>query len=86
MHAGTSRADVRLEFADSGDLTGDEWAIDCDGFTLWLDAPSVLELVRTGVGQSGHCRDYLVSTVSHLEELGILDRPLDALARRLDLR
>jgi glutathione-specific gamma-glutamylcyclotransferase len=51
-----------------------------------LDAPSVIELVRTGVGQSGHCRDYLVSTVSHLEELGILDRPLDALARQLDLR
>jgi cation transport protein ChaC len=51
-----------------------------------LESPSVLELVRTGVGQSGRCRDYLLSTVSHLEELGILDRPLDALARRLDLR
>ena len=38
---GTPRADVRLEFADSEDLTGDEWAIDCEGFTLWLDAPSV---------------------------------------------
>ena len=38
---GTARADVRLEFAGSEDLTGDEWAIDCDGFTLWLDAPSV---------------------------------------------
>jgi len=48
-----------------------------------LDARSVLELVRSGIGQSGHCRDYLVSTVSHLEELGILDRPLEALARRL---
>ncbi|NYZ61244.1 NfuA family Fe-S biogenesis protein [Luteimonas deserti] len=41
VHAGTPRADVRLEFADSGDLTGDEWAIDCEGFTLWLDATSV---------------------------------------------
>ena len=38
---GTARADVRLEFAEPGDLTGDEWAIDCTGFTLWLDAPSV---------------------------------------------
>ena len=45
MHAGTPRADVRLEFADSGDLQGDEWAIDCEGFTLWLDAPSVPGLV-----------------------------------------
>lgn len=41
MHAGTSRADVRLEFAEPGDLQGDEWAVDCDGFTLWLEAASV---------------------------------------------
>lgn len=37
---GTPTADVRLEFAEPADLLGDEWAIDCDGFTLWLDAPS----------------------------------------------
>ena len=37
---GTPRADVRLEFAGSEDLAGDEWAIDCEGFTLWLDAGS----------------------------------------------
>jgi cation transport protein ChaC len=48
-----------------------------------LDPPRVLELVRGGIGQSGHCRDYLVSTVSHLEELGIRDRPLHALASKL---
>lgn len=40
VHAGTSRADVRLEFTDQAELQGDEWAIDCEGFTLWLDAPS----------------------------------------------
>ena len=44
MHPGTSRADVKLEFAEAGDLSGDEWAIDCDGFTLWLDAASVQHL------------------------------------------
>lgn len=41
MHPGTPRADVRLEFAEPGDLQGDEWAVDCEGFTLWLDAGSV---------------------------------------------
>ena len=40
VHPGTARADVRLEFAEPGDLHGDEWAVDCDGFTLWLDAAS----------------------------------------------
>lgn len=38
---GTPRADVRLEFAEPGDLDGSEWAIDCEGFTLWLEAASV---------------------------------------------
>lgn len=41
VNPGTARADVRLEFAEPGDLQGDEWAVDCDGFTLWLDAASV---------------------------------------------
>ena len=41
QHPGTARADVRLEFAGGDELSGDEWAIDCEGFTLWLDAPSV---------------------------------------------
>ena len=40
VHAGTPAADVRLEFAEPGDLSGDEWAVDCKGFTLWLDAAS----------------------------------------------
>lgn len=40
VYPGTAKADVRLEFAEPGDLHGDEWAIDCEGFTLWLDAES----------------------------------------------
>ena len=40
VHAGTPRADVRLEFAEPADLAGDEWAIDCEGFTLWIDPAS----------------------------------------------
>ena len=41
INPGTSRADARLEFAEAGDLAGDEWAIDCEGFTLYVDAGSV---------------------------------------------
>ena len=41
VHPGTPRADVRLEFAEPADLAGDEWAGDCEGFTLWLRADSV---------------------------------------------
>jgi cation transport protein ChaC len=48
-----------------------------------LDPERVLALVRDGVGHSGRCRDYLLSTVTHLEELGVLDGPLHWLARQL---
>jgi Fe/S biogenesis protein NfuA len=41
VNPGTARADVRLEFAEPADLQGDEWAVDCQGFTLWLDSGSV---------------------------------------------
>ena len=41
----------------------------------------LLDLVRRGAGRSGHCRDYLLSTVGHLEDLGIVDGPLHALAQ-----
>jgi Fe/S biogenesis protein NfuA len=41
MRPGTPSADARLEFCDVDDLAGDEWAIDCDGFTLYVDAASV---------------------------------------------
>ncbi len=35
---GTPSAQVRLEFCERGDLDGHEQVIDCDGFTLYLDA------------------------------------------------
>jgi len=40
VNPGTPRADARLEFCDHGDLLGDEWAVECAGFTLYVDAPS----------------------------------------------
>jgi glutathione-specific gamma-glutamylcyclotransferase len=43
----------------------------------------VIELVLHGVGRSGRCRDYVISTVSHLKQMGIADGPLHALAKRL---
>jgi glutathione-specific gamma-glutamylcyclotransferase len=44
----------------------------------------LLDLVRRGVGRSGHCRDYLLSTVGHLEAMGIVDGPLHMLAKALE--
>lgn len=41
VNPGTPRADARLEFAEPGDLDGNEWAVDCDGFTLYVAGDSV---------------------------------------------
>ncbi len=42
-----------------------------------------LDLIRQGVGRSGCNAEYVINTVAHLEELGIIDRPLVDLAARL---
>ena len=41
VQPGTAQADARLEFAEPSELAGDEWAVDCDGFTLYVAADSV---------------------------------------------
>lgn len=41
VQAGTPKADCRLEFCEPQDLAGDEWALDCTGFVLYVDAASM---------------------------------------------
>ncbi len=41
---GTPKADCRLEFCERSDLSGDEWALQCDGFMLYVDAASMAYL------------------------------------------
>lgn len=48
-----------------------------------LDEDETLRLVRQGEGSGGPCRDYVVNTIEHLAEIGMADRRLTRLARRL---
>jgi len=48
-----------------------------------LDRAEMLAIVRRGEGASGPNADYVVATVEHLRELGIVDRDLEWLAARL---
>jgi Fe/S biogenesis protein NfuA len=41
LRPGTPSADARLEFCDVDDLDGQEWAVDCEGFTLYVDGASM---------------------------------------------
>ena len=41
VNPGMPSADARLEFAEAGDLLGDEWQIECQRFVLYVDAASM---------------------------------------------
>jgi Fe/S biogenesis protein NfuA len=38
---GTPKGDCQLEFCEPGDLRGDEWEIECEGFSLYIESASV---------------------------------------------
>lgn len=48
--AGTPRANCELEFCEAADLTGDEWAVECNGFVLYVDGASVRWLDQANIG------------------------------------
>jgi cation transport protein ChaC len=48
-----------------------------------LDAANAARVVRGAVGQSGKNEDYVLSTLEHLEALGISDHWLEDVARRV---
>ncbi len=52
-------------------------------YVTGLDSGTVVRYLATGEGLNGSCREYLFDTVEHLRELGIRDRRMEALARRV---
>ena len=40
VDAGTPKGDCQLEFSEPGDRDGSEWEVECDGFSLFVDATS----------------------------------------------
>lgn len=48
-----------------------------------LPLETMLEMIPVSIGQSGPNTEYVLNTVAHLEEIGVADTKLYALARRL---
>ena len=48
-----------------------------------LDDDALERHVRSGIGVSGHCTDYVMNTLAHLREMSIHDPALERLALRL---
>lgn len=58
-HAGTPRADCKLEFCEASDLDGREWIVECEGFKVYLEAASApyledaeIDLQKTATGNA----------------------------------
>ena len=49
-----------------------------------LARPQAVALIRQGVGGKGTCRDYLATTVAHLDALHLHDENLHGLLRQVD--
>lgn len=52
MNPGTANADCQLEFCDTDDLSGDELSLDCDGFTMFIEAASIEALTDAEIDYS----------------------------------
>jgi cation transport protein ChaC len=68
---------------------GDVWAITFSAnrsherYAPGLDNESVARYLANGAGPMGRCCDYLFDTVDHLRQLGIRDRRLEGLEKRV---
>jgi glutathione-specific gamma-glutamylcyclotransferase len=71
-HGGTRRSFAFTVRRDHPDYAG----------RLPLDAAA--HVIATAEGRRGTCRDYLLGTLRHLEELGLADKPLRRLAQRVE--
>ena len=81
VDAGTTRADARLEFCEPSDLVGDEWAVDCDGFTLYVDANSVawldgaeIDYVTQGAGSQLNIKAPKIKGHAPAESASLVER------------
>jgi len=48
-----------------------------------LPEAELLRIIERGEGRSGHCRDYVLSTVARLKDLGVDDATLKSVAHKL---
>ena len=68
---------------------GDAWAIAFtinrghDRYAQKMSEEQAADIIARAVGRIGHCRDYLLNTVDHLEQLGIHDRAMARLADKV---
>ena len=55
----------------------------CPDYAGGLSLDEAARIILSAAGRRGTCRDYFENTLRHLEQLGLVDRPLRRLAERV---
>ena len=57
---------------------------DCPDYAGRVDLDEAAKMILCAEGRRGTCREYFDNTLRHLDQLGLVDRPLRRLARRIE--
>jgi cation transport protein ChaC len=57
---------------------------DCPDYAGRLDLDEAARMILCAEGRRGTCREYFDNTLRHLDQLGLVDRPLRRLAQRIE--
>ncbi len=81
VNPGTAKADARLEFCEPSDLVGDEWSLECEGFTLYVQADSApyfegaeIDYARAATGGQLNIRAPRIKGDAPGTEAGLIER------------
>ena len=57
---------------------------DCPDYAGRVDLDEAAKMILCAEGRRGTCREYFHNTLRHLDQLGLVDRPLRRLAQRIE--
>ena len=57
---------------------------DCPDYAGRVDLDEAAKMILCAEGRRGTCREYFDNTLRHLDQLGLVDRPLRRLAQRIE--
>jgi cation transport protein ChaC len=57
---------------------------DCPDYAGRVDLDKAAQMILCAEGRRGTCREYFDNTLRHLDQLGLVDRPLRRLAQRIE--
>ncbi|MGA9343185.1 MAG: NfuA family Fe-S biogenesis protein [Rhodanobacteraceae bacterium] len=81
VNGGTPSGDCQMEFCEPADLKGDEWEVECEGFSFFIDADSVafldganIDFVKSATGGEMTIRAPALRGTPPAEDASVVER------------